>query len=156
MLQTLRDERGRIVGYFYGCSRGRTAPICKACRRGTSVTRCVYTSRQAGKCDAHLCIQCVTLNERRESFCPQHRERAGLGPTERTARMRLARKRRAERLARPPRWIPSAYRPGVCKVETCRRETRAGERILYFPDRTIMCEACGLNYREQGGAIGLV
>jgi hypothetical protein len=151
LLHKITDERGHVLGYFYGCSRGRTEPICKCCKRGTARRRCAFVSPRAGKCDVHVCEQCAALNDAGEAFCTAHRERAGLGPKPSVAAARERRERKAKRMAGPPRWIARAFRPGRCRE--CEASTERGARILYFPDYSIMCEGCGTTYEAEGGEV---
>lgn len=145
----IKDERGRIIGYIEGCSRGSTGPLCKACKSGTSEYRCAYTSR-LGKCDAYICSRCVALLGD-VPYCPAHRERMGLGPPPSVARHREHRAqvaaRKAARAKQPPRWIERSFKHGRCKQ--CERSTQPGERILYFgADYTLMCETCGESFQH--------
>ncbi len=148
----IRDDSGRVLGYFYGCSRGSTPALCKFCKRGQGTKRCDYKLRGGKTCNAYICEDCAAHRDPDKDYCPDHRERVGLGPPPRVARLReireARRKRKAARLTLPPRWIEHARYAGRCKE--CAAQTKAGERILYFEgDRSVMCERCGLELEGQ-------
>ena len=141
----LRDDRGRILGYSYSCSRDSTAALCKFCERGGELLRCEFKSR-AGVCNVYVCPTCAASKDD-EVYCPVHRERAGLGPPPSVARYRERRALKRKRQSAPPRWIESSLYPARCK--DCGAQTEKGHRILYFPDRTLMCAGCGEQFKRD-------
>lgn len=66
-----------------------------------------------------------------EDYCPDHRERAGLG--------------RASLDTTGSRWIDARF-PGRCKEPKCGAAISQGDRVLYLPaEKGVLCEECGEN-----------
>lgn len=144
----LKNTDGKIIGYSIGCSRGSTGPLCKFCKRGTGTKRCDYPVRQGKTCDVWLCDRCAAHKDPDEDYCPDHRERAGLGPSASVAAYRAQLEAKERRATLPPRWIEHARYAGKCRE--CLRLISSGERILYFSDRGCLCADCGKQFEVNG------
>lgn len=120
--------------------RGRRAgpPACGFCHKpGTGTQLCDYpiggTNPETGlkkTCDQPICKRCAASNGGFD-YCPDHRQRAGLGPA---PKLDLS----------GARWLERAKYDGSCVMMRCGAAVEAGSRCLYVPsERAVTCEPCG-------------
>ena len=117
-----RDGATMIV-----CSRGQRNPKCEVCGGYGATRLCDYPVSQGKTCDRRMCPNCSARPKGKdEDYCPDHRERAGLGKPEPKFDMEGA------------RFISARY-DGRCKA--CRVEVNAGDQVFYMPrEKGVLCE----------------
>lgn len=130
-MREIRDkETGEVIGHAIVCSRAVT-PKCEFCRRRDGTQLCDYPTAPGKTCDKRICRQCSARPKGKdEDYCPDHRERAGLGPP-----LRLD--------LEGARWIRAKY-DGRCLMMRCGVAIEAGDEVLYLPnERGVLCDDCG-------------
>ena len=131
-LREIKDPvTGEVLGHAIACRGRQSVPKCDFCHRRDGTQLCDYPIAKGKTCDKRICRTCTARPKGKdEDYCPDHRERAGLGPA-----MRLD--------LDGARWIKAKY-DGRCLMMRCNEVIEAGDHVLYAPnERGVICEGCG-------------
>jgi len=118
------------------CSRGQRTPHCEICGKPNGIRLCDYPTSKGKTCDRRMCPNCSARPQGKdEDYCPDHRERAGLGKPEPKFNLEGS------------RMIAARY-DGRCKA--CHVEIGAGDDVLYMPqEKAVLCEPCAAETEGQ-------
>lgn len=128
-----KDATGQVTRIV--CSRTPTAS-CDFCRKRPGTQLCDYPTAKGKTCDKHICLSCTARPKGKdEDYCPDHRERAGLGSVA-----------KRELDLSGARWLREAKYANRCLTQSCNASVQVGDRCFYLPaERGVMCEECGEN-----------
>lgn len=123
-----KDATGQVTRIV--CSR--TPSDCEFCHRRCGTQLCDYPVAKGKTCDKRICKVCAARPKGKdEDYCPDHRERAGLG-TKRSLDLDGA------------RWLNEAKYANRCLTQSCNTQIEVGDRCFYLPaERGVLCEECG-------------
>lgn len=109
---------------------------CEFCHRRAGTQLCDYPVSRGKTCDKRICTTCSARPKGKdEDYCPDHRERAGIGAmAQRDFDLNGA------------RWLNEAKYANRCLTASCNNRVEVGDRCFYLPaERGVLCEECGEN-----------
>lgn len=133
--KTTRDETGQVTRIV--CSRESSSKKCEVCGTYTNQVRlCDYPLSSKATCDRVMCPNCSARPKGKdEDYCPDHRERAGLGKP-------------APKFDIEGALFISARYDGRCRA--CHVELCAGDQVFYMPsEKGVLCEPCAAETAGQ-------
>lgn len=126
-----KDETGQVTRIV--CSRPSSAE-CDFCHKRQGTQLCDYPVAKGKTCDKRICVMCTARPKGKdEDYCPDHRERAGLGSVA-----------KRELDLDGARWLSAAKYANKCLTLSCNTRIEVGDRCFYLPaERGVLCEECG-------------